>query len=86
MKIVNELPKAKRNNTGESRRVREIRAFAKSGAKYGLLEYMTNKSASMDTVRYKNALSKYKADGGVGEFQIRTINKKCYIIRLTDES
>lgn len=82
MKVVYELPKRyyKRATKGEKRQ-REIIAFARSGAKYGLLEYMTCKNAYGDREEYEKAYKKYKDNGGDGFFSFKTINGKVYIVK-----
>lgn len=82
MKIVKELPKrTRRMSSPTERRIKEIKEFASTGERYGLVDFMTSKYISNEAYFYKKAIATYKERGGEGEFEVRTINKKVYIIR-----
>ena len=86
MKIINELPKVERRKmTVAAKRIREIERFARTGAKYGQFTMLTYEKASSDCYAYKKALKEYKASGGDGDFEIRSIGDGVYIIRKEPE-
>lgn len=79
MKIVKSIPEPKRSRNATDKRKKEVVEFLATGAKYGLVEHRSIKSANSEACAYREAAKQLGCDNLV---KFYTRNEQVFVERV----